>query len=124
MLTREQAKQQLSDLGIVRWDTNPPSEGVIRWFTADGEVVAAADYQVVLSVGPGAKYTMGHAISAYGSLGIPVAPKVDEEPVVVEDVKGDADVWARAEAVGTAVGAEFVYQCSTLIVAVFEFRLV
>jgi hypothetical protein len=120
MIPREEARKKLTDLGVVRWDTNPPADGRIRWFDASGKEVAAGRYQVILSVGPGAKYTMGWAIPIYASMKIPFVPKVDEGPSVA-DVTADAEIWQRAEAVGSAIGAEFVYNCSTLLVAVTEF---
>ncbi|TNE92588.1 MAG: hypothetical protein EP330_01190 [Deltaproteobacteria bacterium] len=120
MLDHVEAKSRLTALGVARWDTSPPTDGVIRWFDASGAAVATGKYRVILSVGPGAKYTMAHAIGAYASIGIPFVEAVADEPTVVEGITDEADIWARAERVAEAVGAEFVYQCSTLLVAVTE----
>lgn len=112
----------LGDLGVSKWDTNPPEEGKIRWYDSSDKLLADADYKVILSVEPGAIYTMGYAIQIYTELGIPFTEKVDELPNIVRDLKSDADVWKRAESVGEAVGADFTYQCRSLLVAVFGFR--
>ena len=121
MLDHTQAFERLGTLGVSRWDTSPPESGIIRWFNAANEEVARGRYAVILSVGPGPKYTMGHAIAAYATLGIPAVEDVDGGPAVVDRFTADGPVWERAEAIGTTVGADFVYQCSTLLVAVFDY---
>lgn len=120
--TKDMAFKMLADLGVSRWDTNPPENGKIRWYDQTNRQLAEADYKVILSVGPGAMYTMGHAIQTYIELGIPFVEKVDNLPDTVSDLKTDAEVWERAESVGEVSGADFTYQCRTLIVAVFNFR--
>lgn len=119
--SKDDAFKMLGNLGVTRWDTNPPEEGKIKWYDSEDELIAEADYKVILSVGPGALYTMGYAISIYPELGIPFTGKVDELPDIVSDLKADAEVWERAESVGELVGADFTYQCRSLIVAVFNF---
>ena len=81
----------LGDLGVSKWDTNPPEEGKIRWYDSSDKLLADADYKVILSVEPGAIYTMGYAIQIYTELGIPFTEKVDELPNIVRDLKSGAD---------------------------------
>ena len=122
--SKDEAFRMLGDLGVSRWETNPPEEGRIRWYDPGDKLLAEADYKVILSVGPGAIYTMGYAIRSYPELGIAFTEKVDELPDMVSDLKTDAEVWQRAESVGESVGADFTYQCRNLLVAVFGFRTV
>ena len=121
MKGRREAFAELAALGATRWDTNPPIDGKIRWFNKDFCQIAEAEYAVILSVGPGARYTMGWAIPIYSTAGIPFVPDQGDGPSVV-DVTSDDQVWARAEAVGRAIGADFVYACGTLLIAVHGFK--
>lgn len=121
MPDRAQALQQLASLGAARWSTNPPDEGRIRWYDRDGVEVASGRFAVVLSVGPGDVYTMGHAVGGYAAVGIPFLPPLDEEPSVVVGPVDEAALWRRAEAAAAAAGADFAYACTSLIVAVSGF---
>ncbi len=38
----------LGDLGVSKWDTNPPEEGKTRWYDSADQLLADADYKVVL----------------------------------------------------------------------------
>jgi hypothetical protein len=122
MIDRKEAFARLAALGAHRWDTNPPREGRIRWFDRSYKEVASGRYAVILSAGPGPMYTMGFAVEAYRNLGIPVVPAMDDGPPIVADISDEAQIWARAEAIGAAIGADFVYPCSTLVVAVTGLR--
>jgi hypothetical protein len=121
--SKDEAFVMLGNLGASRWDTNPPEEGRIRWYNSSDKLIAEADYRVILSVGPGAMYTMGYAIRLYTELGIPYTKQVDQLPDIVSEVKSDAEVWKRAEEVGRLTDAEFTYQCGNLLVAVYNFHV-
>lgn len=121
--SKDEAFRMLGDLGVARWETNPPEQGRIKWFGDSDELIAEGDYSVILSVGPGAVYTMGYAVETYPALGIPFVDKIDEFPSFVADIKTEGEIWKRAEAVGEAIGADFVYQCRTLLVAVSNFTI-
>lgn len=124
MKPNKEIVQQFEALGIVKWDTNPPKEGKIKWFNTENKIIAEADYKIILSIGPGNKYTMAYDISVYETIGIPFVEKLDEEPSVVDNVANDDAIWSRAEKVATKANAEFVYKCHTLLVAVFGFKKV
>lgn len=72
-LDSQRAAELLRD--IASWTTFPPAAGVIRFWSADSKVLATGRFQVLLSYGPGEKYTMAWAIDAYRSAGIPVVPR-------------------------------------------------
>jgi len=122
MKLHKEAFEYLKTLGVSRWDAFPPNSGKIKWFNAENKIVAEADYKVILSVGPGPKYTMAHAIDIYKTSGIPFLEILDEEPNVVENITDENVIWARAEKVAEKAGADFAYQCSTLLVAVFGLK--
>lgn len=123
MKSYKAAFDHLQTLGISRWDTSPPNSGKIKYFNAENKQVAEADYKVILSIGPGAKYTMAPAISIYKTLGIPFLEISDDEPLVVENITDENVIWTRAEKIAEKANAEFVYKCSTLLVAIFGFKL-
>ncbi len=112
----------LDRLGVDRWDTFPPQEGRIRFLRGD-QAVASGRYQVVLSFGPGDKYTMGWAIGAYRASGIPfVERELAPGPEVVQPATR-ALAQQRGEQVLAGMGdAGFLYWCSTLLVIVSELR--
>lgn len=120
----KEAFEELESLGVSRWDTMPPQDGKIKWFNASNDIVAEADYKVILSVGPGNMYTMAYDIGIYKSMGIPIIEKLEDGPALVEDLTGEKEIRDRAELVGTLAKAEFVYQCSSLLVAVFGFKTI
>lgn len=60
---------------VASWTTFPPAAGVIRFWSARSKMVATGRFRVILSYGPGEKYTMAWAIDAYRLLGIPVVPR-------------------------------------------------
>ncbi len=122
MQGHKEAKAKLTEIGVSRWDTNPPQEGIIKWYNSNNDVIAKGKYAVILSVGPGLKYTMAYDIGIYKSMGIPFIEKKEDGPAVVEGIKEEASTWARAEKVAAIAKADFVYQCSTLLVAVTEFE--
>ena len=115
------AFEELKATGVTRWDTFPPKEGIVRWSTADGKEVARGKFKVIISVGPGQRYTLGYSINVYATAGIPFVEKVDDGPEIVDNVADESEIWERAEAIGQAVGADFCYQCGNILVAVFEF---
>ena len=121
LLPRKDAFELLDQLGVSRWSTTPPSAGRIQWFDRGGDEIASADYKVILSVGPGDKYTMGYAIDVYDREQIPYLEKSDDGPDIVVGFS-EEKVWQRAEDAASEHGADFVYQCDTLVVAIFNFE--
>ncbi len=114
----------LEEIGAKRWETAPPQAGKIAWFDEGGRKVAEGRYRVILSYGPGVEYTMAWNIGIYNQVGIPtVGKEYDEGPGKV-DGADKADAWKRAIAVGEKAGAEFVYLCTWLWVAVNDFKVV
>ena len=123
-MTPEEQAARFATLGIVRWDTHPPHEGQIRFGNAAGEIVATGSYRVILSFGPGGRYTMGWAVDAYTTQGIPVvARRSAHDPGTVEPATR-ADAEARAIAVAHEEQASFAYPCDHVFVAVFGFQVV
>jgi len=60
---------------VASWTTFPPAAGLIHFGSADSKVLATGRFRVILSYGPGEKYTMAWAIDAYRSLGVPLVPR-------------------------------------------------
>lgn len=113
---------RLNALGVERWDTAPPEQGRIRFLNGDGRVVASGCYQVVLSYGPSEQYTMGWAIGAYRAAGIPFVARTSAgEPAAVHGASRE-QAWARGLEVAAGIECDLLYWCSTLLVAVTEFR--
>lgn len=122
MKSKREAHKYLASLGAVRWDTNPPSKGRIIWYDTSDNEIATASYKVILSVGPGNMYTMAYGITGYKLLKIPFVEKADDGPVVVESVTDENVIISRAEAIGKKINADMIYQCLTLLVAIFDFK--
>src|SRR5262245_19295907 len=117
--SQEEVSETFKRLGVKRWDTSPPENGVIQWFDESGRRVASGRYQVILSYGPGEEYTMGWAIAIYKTIGVPVVPRASEDEIAKRDASLEA-AYEHARHVGDRVGADFTYRCATIFVAVFD----
>ena len=108
------------ELGIVRWETEPPEDGIIRWFNLEGDEVAHAKYQVILSYGPGEDYTMGWDVESYKNLGIPFVEKMDGHQS--QEGAGLTVALDTAEEIARKIDAEWIYAAGNLVLAISEFK--
>lgn len=125
MKTNVELFEELKSLGIDgdNWSIEPLSKGKITWLSSDKKPLAEADFKVILKVGPRAMYTMAYAIEEFKVKNIPYVEKVDDGPIYMENLAKDSIVWDRGREVGDKIGADFVFACQTLLVAVFNFKV-
>lgn len=109
----------LEKLGISRWDFLPPEEGKIKFYNDSDVKVAEGDYQLLLSYGPGNKYTMAWAIDAYQPF--PVAERLSQDAEAMVEPALLDDAMVKAMEIGEHLQADFVYRAATIYVAVFNF---
>gem|GEM_PF-7007733 len=118
--SQSEAAVWLEKLGVTRWDFLPPEEGKIKFYNAQDVKVAEGGYQLLLSFGPGNKYTMAWAIDAYKPF--PVAERMSEDAEAVIEPALLDDAMIKAMEIGEHIQADFVYRAATIYVAVFNFE--
>lgn len=79
------------------WDTYPPEKGVIQFRSVDGTVIAVGRYRVVLSYGPGERYTLAWGIDAYRSLGVPTISRGLSIDQAFHEPASRDDAWSHGE---------------------------
>lgn len=91
---------------VVSWETFPPAAGTIRFLSAASEVLATGRFRVILSYGPGAKYTLAWALDVYRAAGIPVVPRaLSADEAVHQPATRDAALAHARRLIAGAEGA-------------------